>query len=387
MASHEEIESKVRKITSKRLSLAILISIIVHFIILILMGLWTVYQYVVEGDPGMEVSMEQGEVVDAPDQEEVVEIQEVQHQVEVEFDRLVVDPLFEQDLPVLNAQIDAVPTPVTPTIPTTTASQIVFQRAAPRGSWGNVFGSSDQNDFMLDGVFFDFKQTNRGERRNPNFVQEVRQFVDGGFNRSALERTVFRAPNNRSVSFIAHPNMSANLAPAAYDLAGVVEGRQWIIHYNGVISPPRNGRFRFTAYADDQALVAIDGRVVVDGSRQKISDSRFHGTQVHGNMPNTNDSNHSRTSEWISMQANRNYNIDIIVGENPGGRYMAWIFVEEEGVQYERVGGTWPRLPLFSTIEMDGIPDWDQMMAQIPGFSGNVRVPPMADSVLAFPRN
>lgn len=385
MKSPQSVENKSKQLISKRLSLAILISIIVHFVILILMGLWTVYQYVVEGDPGMEVSMETGDAEEMVEQpEEMVEIQEVVQQVEVEFDRLTVDPLFEQDLPMLNAQIDAVPTPVTPNLPQTVSTQMVIHRSAPRGSWGNVFGSSEESDFLLDGAFYDFKQTpDRKPSGISQFPAEVRAFVESGFDRRMLDRKFFRAPEARAVSFIGHPRMRANLAPQAYNLADVVQPERWIIHYRGTISPPRNGRYRFTAYADDQALVAIDGKVVVDGSRQKISDRSFHGTQIYGNMPNTNDSNYSRTSEWISMNANRDYSIDIIVGENPGGVYMAWIFAEEEGVTYEKVGN-WPRLPLFSTIEMDGVPDWNKMMSEL-GVT-DARVPPMKEETLAFPR-
>ncbi|MCH8541838.1 MAG: hypothetical protein LAT58_13870, partial [Opitutales bacterium] len=56
----------ISRMVGKRLSLAILISVIVHFVLLILLGLWTVYRYVQEGDPGMEVAMEQGEEMEAP---------------------------------------------------------------------------------------------------------------------------------------------------------------------------------------------------------------------------------------------------------------------------------------------------------------------------------
>ncbi|MCC5789075.1 MAG: hypothetical protein JJT75_05540 [Opitutales bacterium] len=375
----------ISRMVGKRLSLAILISVIVHFVLLILLGLWTVYRYVQEGDPGMEVAMEQGEEMEAPQEVmEEVEVTEVQPEVEIDLDRLTVDPLRDVSLPEIVADTQAVPTPPAPTVPTTTADQVSFRQAAPRGSWGNVFGSSDESDYLLSGKFYDFKQTPDGDPSGiSNFPREVREFVESGFDRSTIDNKFFSAPELRTVSYIAHPRMYADLAPAAYGLEGIVEAERWIIHYEGVISPPETGRYRFTAYADDQALVAIDGQVIVDGSRQKISDSQYHGSRVHGNMPETNDSNFSRTSDWIEMNANRNYEIDIIVGENPGGRYMAWILVEKEGFDYEQVGG-YPRLHLFSTIEMEGAPDFDEAMEEL-GVS-RARVPPLQDEVLAFPR-
>lgn len=385
MATHEIAETKTRKLISKRLSLAILISIIVHFIILILMGLWTVYQYVVEGDPGMEVSMETGdaeEMVEQPD--EVVEVQEVVQQVEVEFDRLTVDPLFDQDLPMLNARVDAIPTPVTPTIPTTTASQIVFQRAAPRGSWGNVFGSRESNDFLLEGAFYDFKKNPRGSATNMStgdFPRRVSEFVESGFNRRFLDERYFRAPESRSVSYILHPMMQASNAIAAYDLVGVVEPRMWIIHYQGTISAPSNGEFRFIAYADDQILVALDGQTVVDGSRQVISPNlRRVGTQF-GTLGNTNGA--AFHSDWIRMRANQDIKIDIIVGENPGGQYGAFLFVEKRGVETPRNENGRPLLPLFTTVEMDGVPDFTEVQERL----STRPPPPMAAESMAFPRN
>ena len=67
---------------NKRLSLAILISIAFHFVLLIVLGLWTVYRYVQEGDSEMEVAMEEGQEVEVQDEVvEEVEVTEIQPEV------------------------------------------------------------------------------------------------------------------------------------------------------------------------------------------------------------------------------------------------------------------------------------------------------------------
>lgn len=356
-----------------------------------MLGLWTVYRYVQEGDPGMEVAIEEGEeAVEAPQEVvEEVEVTEVQPEVEIDLDRLTVDPLHDVALPEIVADTQPVPTPPTPTVPTTTEDRVAFTQAAPRGSWGSVFGATDESDFLLSGAFYHLQQdpdgnsTGMGRGQGERIIQT--EFVEAGFDRDAFDERFFRAPEDRSVSFIAHPRMDFRLAPQAYGVEDYVEpvggGLYWMIHYEGVISPPRDGRFRFTADADDHILVAINGEVVVDGGIRSISAREFHGSDVHGRMPTGRT---SRTSDWIPMSAEQNYDIDIIVGENQPQRYYAWLFVEEEGVEYER-DGNWPNLPLFSTIEMDGPPDWEEMLKDLD--LPEIRLPPMADEVLAFPRN
>ncbi|MCC5790299.1 MAG: hypothetical protein JJT75_11735 [Opitutales bacterium] len=384
-------QGHLSKMVGKRFSLAILISVIVHFVLLIVLGLWTVYRYVQEGDPGMEVAMEKAEeAVESPQEVmEEVEVTEVQPEVEIDLERLTVDPLHDVSLPEIVADTQAVPTPPTPTVPTTVQDRVAFTQAAPRGSWGSVFGASDESDFLLSGAFYHLQQDTNGNPTGVSRSQGERiiqnEFVEAGFDREAFDRKFYRAPEDRSVSFIAHPRMDFRLAPKAYGVEDDVEpvdgGLYWMIHYEGTISPPRTGEFRFTADADDHILVAIDGKVVVDGGIKTISDRRYHGNSVHGRMPTVR---RSMTSDWIAMDENENYRIDIIVGENQPQTYYAWLFVEEKGVEYEKEDG-WPKLPLFSTIEMDGPPDWEEMLKDLD--LPEIRVPPMADEVLAFPRN
>ncbi|MCC5789074.1 MAG: hypothetical protein JJT75_05535 [Opitutales bacterium] len=388
------------RMVGKRLSLAILISVIVHFVLLIVLGLWTVYRYVQEGDPGMEVAMEQGEEMEAPQEVvEEVEVTEVQPEVEIDLDRLAVDPLHDVSLPEIPADTQAVPTPPSPTVPTTAADRVAFTQAAPRGAWGNVFGATEESDYLLSGAFYDLQQdpdgnstgisgaNNSARQKGMRILRE--EFVGGGFDRRVLDRQFLRAPEDRSVSFIAHPTMPFRLGPQAYEMEDVVEiqggGLYWAIHYEGTISPPSSGEYRFTAFADDHLVLAIDGEIVVDGGLKKLTDSRYHGEQVHGLIPRTNDrARGSRTSDWIRMEAGRNYQIDIVLGENEPVEYTAWLFVEEKGVEYEK-SGNWPKLPLFSTIEMEGPPDWEEMLKDLE--LRRLQIPPMAEEVLAFPRN
>jgi hypothetical protein len=47
----------------------------------------------------------------------------------------------------------------------------------------------------------------------------------------------------------------------------VVSRAGWLTWYIGEVAPPRPGRYRFWGYADNNLLVAIDGKPVFDGSR------------------------------------------------------------------------------------------------------------------------
>ena len=344
----------------KRLSLAVLISIIFHFVILILMGLWTVYQYVTEGDHGMEVSMETGETEHFDEQQEEVEIEMVEPNVQVDLDRLVVDPIFDHDLPQINAQIDMVPTPVTPTIPTTAVNQIAFTQ--PRRFSGGMFGSRDRVDGTLQGYFYDLKQNpDRTSRRMSNslFHDEIREFIRRGWDRSWLDRNFFRAPEPLNTTQIFFPTIRASEGPNFFGVGEFVDERQWIIHYKGQFTPTENGRFRFVGYAGEVVIVRFDGQIVLDGNHP------FLPRDITGwNEPNHGLDHRIFTGgqwrehrlyygDYVNFRAGRTVDLEILIGERGGGDFNAFLFIQKEGESIEFDDHGRPIHNLFQTMPSD----------------------------------
>lgn len=344
-----------------RLSIAALISILFHFILLILLGLWTVYQYAVEGDHEMAVTMEEssGPEMDHEPVEEVI-VEEMPQEIAVDLERLTVDPLHEVELPRLAAQITSVPTPVTPTIPTSTASSVVFHSAVPRASWGRPFGQREENDLLLRGYYYDFKRLANGETsglQNRDHFPIIREYIESGFNESVLAR-YFRVPDPLFASHIFHPRRSSNLALEAYDAGrhGVGPGT-WAVHYQGKFSPPETGRYRFITKAEAGMVVIVNRKVVSQngfGNDHQIA--RWQPSQRYNyGLPG----NAASVGDWINLRRGQAYDIEIFLGDGRVGNYQAMLMVEQDGVTYEKDSRGNPILPIFTLAESEEpLPDF-----------------------------
>ncbi|MCH8474814.1 MAG: hypothetical protein LAT55_06250 [Opitutales bacterium] len=349
---------KPQKQIRSRLSLAILISVVVHFVLLIVLGLWTVYRYVQEGDPGMEVAMEQGEEAEAPQEVvEEVEVTEVQPEVEIDLDRLTVDPLHDVALPEITADTQAVPTPPTPTIPTTAADRVAFRQAMPRGDWANSFGSREESEFLLRGFYYDFKRKADGGHtslRDRDHFPVIREYIENNFDQSVLDE-YFRVPDPLFTSFIFHPRRNSTLALEAYEAEehGVSPGT-WAVHYTGRFSPPESGKYRFITKAEAGMVVIVDREVVSQngyGSDHQITSWRPSERYNFG-LPG----NSASVGDWLELRSGQNYDIEIFLGDGQVGNYQAILLIEQEGVDYEKDSRGNPILPIFAMVPMEGDP-------------------------------
>ncbi|MCH8476085.1 MAG: hypothetical protein LAT55_12765 [Opitutales bacterium] len=376
-------DSTLSKLVGKRLSLAILISVIVHFVLLILLGLWTVYRYVQEGDPGMEVAMEQGEEMEAPQEiVEEVEVTEIQPEVEIDLDRLTVDPLHDVALPEIVAETQAVPTPPTPTVPTTVADRVAFTQATTRFT-GGIFGSTEQVDGTLQGYLFDLKQDARGNSRrisNTIFEDHIASFIrDHDWDRSWLQKEFFQAPNSLNTSQIFFPTVRADAGPAYFGAGDIVDERQWIVHYEGRFQPQRSGNFRFVGYAGEVVIVRLNGEVVLDGSHPWLrtrSASPVYGEdqgqrsgramtewQEGGEDDHGYDHKVFSGGRWgshrfyygdvMNFRQGQVMDLEILIGERGGGDFNAFLLIKEVGKEIEMDDDGRPIHDLFQTMPSD----------------------------------
>ncbi|MCH8540830.1 MAG: hypothetical protein LAT58_08685 [Opitutales bacterium] len=372
-------ESSLSKVVGKRLSLAILLSIVVHFVLLIILGLWTVYRYVQEGDDGMEVAMEKGE--DAAVLEEVmeeVEVSEVQPEVEVDIDRLMVDPIHDVALPEIVADAVSVPTPPTPTVPSAVADRVSFTQATQRRA-GSAFGSTEFFESSLVGTFYDVKQDREGKRRGINlprgFRQELQRLHESGLSEEVFA-DFYKVPRKMYLTHLAVEKQEAQMATEVFDVEQYVEPRGWLIHYRGYIQPERRGTFRFVGAGDDVMMVYIDGEIVLEanwGHTAVGAWSQDRGEPSNHHNPFSGSEN--RYGDWIEF-GNRPVRIDILFGENPGGRMGGALFVQEKGKRYETQssGPDQPVLPLFATA-----PLLEEEVETIKGYKDD-RERPLADN-------
>lgn len=210
------------------------------------------------------------------------------------------------------------------------------------------FGSQEKSESALIGILYDLKQNQKHEPQKADYPLVIGDFVREGWNEADLNK-YYRVTKPLYATQIFIPRMNANEAPKAFGAEKQVKPSQWVIHYKGQVSPPKSGTFRFVGLADDIIVVAIDGKTVFIGTHPG-SRLKDHGFDVSPHDGPKTPSGLAQWGEWLNLKGNEIYDMEVLVGERPGGQFGAWLMVEEQGVDYPRDGGK-PILPVFQLAE------------------------------------
>ena len=143
---------------------------------------------------------------------------------------------------------------------------------------------------------------------------------------------------------------SYNNFPEHSSLAPYSRPHGWVTWFNGKIKAPVPGRFRFWGYADNDLLVAVNGKPVFEGSRY---DSRFRNDlkvfrNNHPSFPCLNSRAGFARGEWITI-GDQPVQIDLLFGERSENLTSGILLFEQEGVSYEKTYWGQPKWPLFLT--------------------------------------
>ncbi len=223
--------------------------------------------------------------------------------------------------------------------------------AAPEDD--NVFGRNERQGATLIGIFYDLKQT---QRREPikdyarHYSPTLDDFVVSGFDEALLNR-FFRAALPLYTTQFAIPDMSANGAPKAFGVEGVVKPSYWVIHYKGQIAPPSDGTYRFVGNFDDLLVVAINRKVVLEGNRPDTKFPRLGWKEAADKGPRVAANRLAKYGDWIDLKADQPVDIDILIGERPGGRFHGVVLYEKKGETYPLASNGEAILPLFQAAE------------------------------------
>ncbi len=218
----------------------------------------------------------------------------------------------------------------------------------------NPFGMTQMIRGGLTGTFYDLKQDPQGKptQMNPGkpYLEAVSSF-SSRFDESIL-RKYYSCPNPLHAPQIFIPMMRAAVAPAAFQVENQVKPAMWLILYKGTFAAPQTGTYRLVGYADDVMIVNVDGRVVLDGCRRdtKIA-SNFKPYQYIGKHHLSN--GEAVYGTWLHLNEGQNHDIQILVGERPGGGFAAFLLVQQKGVDYQNDTDGRPILPIFKLVNAD----------------------------------
>jgi hypothetical protein len=215
---------------------------------------------------------------------------------------------------------------------------------AADASRASYFGTDDRENAGLIGIFYDLKQTQTRENKRANFTEIVAKFIDSGWDEFVL-RDFYRVSRALHTTQIFIPYMDARAAPEAFGVAQTVKPSHWLIHYKGQVQAPRSGRFRFVGLADDMLAVAVNGETSLVASHHNVKVP----TRWRSSVPTDTKGPCGPLiyGDWFSVKQGEIFDLDIVIGEIPGGGFGAWLQIQEEGVSYPESDTPHTRFPVF----------------------------------------
>ena len=251
----------------------------------------------------------------------------------------------------------------------------MMKQAAGNGGGGGVvpfFGLRNPTGGALAGTLYDLKQSKDGKPTNMAgdlsgtgsvnkdvdwplvkvYNEEMKRFVKAGFGEGLLQK-YFHAPNQLFTTQIFIPRMSAAKGPEEFGVADKIQPKRWVVHYTGKVVAPVSGRYHFVGYADDMLLVRFGSRLVLDGSLFDISGwvtkDVYNYDPLKKNERPTKRANGATLAVGEPMQvtAGTSYNLEIAIGECPGGSFTAVILLLKDGEDYKKDSRGNPILPIF----------------------------------------
>ena len=200
----------------------------------------------------------------------------------------------------------------------------------------SVFGSAQRSAGALIGILYDFKQNQKREPVPMDrhvFEKLVAQFIDNGWDEGMLNG-FYRVPRAMYATEILMPTMNADLGPYVFGAEKVVQPRMWMVHYKGQVAPPTDGSYRFLGDADDFTAVAVNGVTVlvadIPGTQLPVKwVSKEPEVRLSGRY-----GGQFTVGDWVDLRAGQPVDLDILLGESPGGQTRCQIAVEKKGVDY-----------------------------------------------------
>ncbi len=209
---------------------------------------------------------------------------------------------------------------------------------------------SSGSDFV--GTYYDFNRRSDGVGRpigRDDFEKEMLDFILSDWDTSLFKR-YYKSPNKRYATCFMVPIIPSDLGPESFGEPGAA-GYCWAIHYKGKLVHKDGIKFRFWGFGDDILMVRLEGRLVLaaswpdslvqvqSGWLSRAPNSGVYRLGVRG----------AQISDWITLEPGVPLDMEVLIGEIPGGSFCAQLLVEVDGVDYETNDQGGPILPMFTT--------------------------------------
>lgn len=218
------------------------------------------------------------------------------------------------------------------------------------GSGTRFFGSKEKLDNALVGRLYDFKQDRTHKKVTPTPDEVMKALIHSSFSSSSLSK-FYVSPTPLYASHIFFPRIDATEGPAAFNVEKEVEPVNFMVHYTGLVAPPKDITMRFCGYGDDWLVVALNDRVLLDASwaTSPTYDAQHNILKWKSPEPvKTLFPGASFThGDWFEWKADDFKKMDVVWSETGGGVSSLGLFIEIKGETYQEGSDGVPLYPLF----------------------------------------
>jgi hypothetical protein len=221
------------------------------------------------------------------------------------------------------------------------------------GAGSSPFGSEASiGAAQLQGYLYDLKQT--PDRKPTNMIpgtyhNKLSQFVKANWNPDFLAE-YYKSPKPLNTSSIFIPTLSAMDGPKAFGVEKEVQPNMYVIWYRVKAAPTQDGAYHFVGVADDILLVRVNGRTVLDGCLYPVDDDLRKKETKFATVnfaPSCPPDSSLYVGDRFQAFAGESLDIDILIGEEPGGRSNYFLYIQREQSTYPTQSNGTPLLPIF----------------------------------------
>jgi len=214
----------------------------------------------------------------------------------------------------------------------------------------SFFGMRGKNDNVLHAKFYDLKQT-KDKKPSPMGIGEFygmcAKFITvDNWSSFALSK-FYCAPAPLFAPRVYVPMAPSVEAPKAFGVEKEAGPGLWLVHYKGRFRALKKGTFRFVGMGDNVIVVRLNKKNALSAcSHWAILDPSANSVPLERLGPFI-------AGKWFEVNKGQTYDIEILIGDDPGGAFYAYLVYEEKGVVYPKRRDGSPSYPVF---ELDGSP-------------------------------
>ncbi len=224
-------------------------------------------------------------------------------------------------------------------------------------SHSNPFGDSLEDGATpeLVGYMYDLKQTSGSSPKptemTPSKYHEIlMKFVAANWDSQLIEK-FYRTQKPLNTSSVFIPTIHAVDGPKAFGVENEVQPKMYVIWYRLTASPTEDGTYHFVGMADDILLVRVNGEMVLDGSLIPVKKDLWTNEKRYPvlDYKPTNDTEKGGlfVGTPVHLHAGDTVNIDVMIGEEPGGWSNYFLYLQREENTYQTQTNGSPLLPIF----------------------------------------